>query len=390
MAEDQDQSQKTEEPTAKRLEEAREKGEVAKSQEVKHWFMILGGALVVTIFASSSSTELARLFRPFLESSDQFSKDPAQIAAVIQPLLERVLAILAVPLSLLVLMAIGGNMIQHLPVLASDRIKPKFNRISPLSGFKRLFSAQNFVEFTKSMVKIIIVGSIVVMLVWPEHDRLGQLMTFAPEEVLKLIRSLSVRMFMGVVAILGFIAGADFLFQRMEFLKRNRMTKQEVKDEQKETEGRPEIRQRIRQAQHDIATQRMLAEVPKADVIATNPQHYAVALRYDAASMRAPRVIARGTDLLALTIRRIGRAHGITVFEHPPLARALYHSTSLGQEISPRLYVAVAQVLTYVYQLTGRTPVKPGARPEPPDIAVDEDLLVPLRERRRAERGLAP
>ena len=360
MAEDQDQSQKTEEPTAKRLEEAREKGEVAKSQEVKHWFMILGGALVVTIFASSSSTELARLFRPFLESSDQFSKDPAQIAAVIQPLLERVLAILAVPLSLLVLMAIGGNMIQHLPVLASDRIKPKFNRISPLSGFKRLFSAQNFVEFTKSMVKIIIVGSIVVMLVWPEHDRLGQLMTFAPEEVLKLIRSLSVRMFMGVVAILGFIAGADFLFQRMEFLKRNRMTKQEVKDEHKQTEGDPMIKARIRQIRVDRARRRMMAAVPESDVVIVNPTHYAVALKYEAKKMRAPVVLAKGVDNIALKIREVAEENEIPLYENPPLAQALYKTVDLDQEIPPEHYKAVAKVISYVLGL--KRPKAPARR----------------------------
>jgi flagellar biosynthetic protein FlhB len=359
MADDQDQSQKTEDATPKRLEEARKKGEVVKSQEVKHWFMILGGALVVAIFGTSSSVQFARLFRPFLESAGTLSSDPSQMAATIEPLLTRVLAILAVPLALLVVMAIGGNVIQHLPVLAGDRIKPKFNRISPMSGFKRLFSAQNFVEFFKSLAKITIVGSIVVMLIWPEQDRLGQMMTIGPEGVLQVIRTLSVRMFIGVVAVLGLIAAADFLFQRLEFLKRQRMTKQEIKDEHKQTEGDPMIKARIRQIRVERARRRMMAAVPEADVVIVNPTHYAVALKYEAKKMRAPVVLAKGIDNIALKIREVAEENEIPLYENPPLAQALYKTVDLDQPIPPEHYKAVAKVVSYVMGLKKpRVPVR--------------------------------
>ena len=351
MAEDQDKSQKTEEPTAKRLEEARKKGEVVKSQEVKHWFMILGGTLVVTIFATSSAVQLARTFRPFLESPDAIVADPGQITVLIGDLLTRVLAILAVPLVVLFLMALAGNLVQHMPVLAGDRIQPKLNRISPMTGLKRQFSAQNMVDFLKSIAKLIIVGSVVLMLVWPDRDRLGQMMTVGPEAVLQVIRTMSTRMLIGVVAILGFIAAGDYLFQRFEFLKRQRMTKQEVKDEYKQTEGDPMIRARIRQIRVERARRRMMAAVPEADVVVVNPTHYAVALKYEAKTMRAPLVLAKGLDLIALKIREIAEENEIPLYENPPLAQALYKSVEIDEEIPPEHYKAVAKVISYVMNL---------------------------------------
>jgi flagellar biosynthesis protein FlhB len=351
MAEEQDESQKTEEPTQKRLEEAQKKGEVAKSQEIKHWFMIFGGAMVVVIFGTSSAVQLSGLLLPFIESPDQLNMDAGQLAATMTSLIGRVLAILAAPLGLLVLTAIGGNMVQHMPILAGDRIKPKFNRISPLGGFKRLFSAQNTVEFLKSLVKIVIVGSVVFMIVWPERERLGQIMTIGPGDLLQVVRTLSIRMFMGVVAILGFIAAGDFLFQRLQFIKKQRMTKQEVKDEHKQTEGDPMIRSRIRQLRMDRARKRMMAAVPEADVVIVNPTHFAVALKYEAKKMRAPVVVAKGVDNIAFKIREVAEENEIPLYENPPLAQALYKTVDIDQEIPPEHYKAVAKVITYVMGL---------------------------------------
>jgi len=363
MAEDQDESQKTEEPTQKRLEEAHKKGEVAKSQEIKHWFMIFGGAMVVVIFGTSSAVQLSRLLRPFIESTDQLAMDPGQLASTMTVLIGRVLAILAAPLGLLVLTAIGGNMVQHMPILAGDRIKPKFNRISPLGGFKRLFSAQNTVEFLKSLIKITIVGTVVFMIVWPERDRLGQIMTIGPDDLLQVVRTLAVRMFMGVVAILGFIAGGDFLFQRLQFIKKQRMTKQEIKDEHKQTEGDPMIRSRIRQLRLERARRRMMAAVPEADVVIVNPTHYAIALKYEAKAMRAPVVVAKGIDNIALRIRAVAEENEIPLYENPPLAQALYKTVDLDQEIPPEHYKAVAKVISYVMGL--KRPKAPGRAPRP-------------------------
>ncbi len=363
MAEEQDESQKTEEPTQKRLEEAFKKGEVAKSQEIKHWFMIFGGAMVVTIFGTSSAVQLSGLLRPFIENSGEMVADGGQLGETLTALLERVLVILAAPLGLLVLAAIAGNMIQHMPILAGDRIKPKFNRISPFAGFKRLFSTQNTVEFLKSLVKITIVGAVVFMIVWPERERLGDMVMYGPGDVLKTVRTLSEHMFIGVVAILGFIAGGDFLFQRFQFLKRQRMSKQEIKDEHKQTEGDPMIRSRIRQLRVERSRRRMMAAVPEASVVIVNPTHFAVALKYDVKTMRAPVVVAKGVDNIALKIREVAGEHEIPLYENPPLAQALYKTVDLDQEIPPEHYKAVAQVISYVMGL--KRPKAPVRRNRP-------------------------
>jgi flagellar biosynthetic protein FlhB len=387
---DAQQQDRTEQASAKKLEDARRRGQVPRSRELGTTTVMLAAAGSFLVLRPMLGRGLDQLLTGGLDISRDEVFDAPALPGLFMAGIESGVRLLAPFWAVLIVAAIAGPLAMGGWTFSFEQLAPKFDKLNPVSGLKRVFGWSGLSELAKALFKFLIVGTAAVVLIWwlaPEFMRLGRL---GIETGLAGTARLLSLCFTGFAAALLLIAAYDVPFQYWQFRRQMRMTKQEVKDEQKETEGRPEIRQRIRQAQHDIATQRMLAEVPKADVIATNPQHYAVALRYDAASMRAPRVIARGTDLLALTIRRIGRAHGITVFEHPPLARALYHSTSLGQEISPRLYVAVAQVLTYVYQLTGRTPVKPGARPEPPDIAVDEDLLVPLRERRRAERGLAP
>jgi flagellar biosynthetic protein FlhB len=198
--------------------------------------------------------------------------------------------------------------------------------------------------------------------------------------------------FAGLSATLILIAAADVPFQYWQYRRNLRMTKQEQRDEQKETEGRPEVRSRIRALQRAISTRRMMADVPKADVVVMNPTHFAVALRYDAANMKAPRVVAKGADLIALQIRRLAEAHKVPVFEHPQFARALFYNSNIGQEISPRLYVAVAQVLTYIYQITGRTAqgTRPKTRPtnkavRKPELAIDADLLDPNSRRGEAQ-----
>jgi flagellar biosynthetic protein FlhB len=201
----------------------------------------------------------------------------------------------------------------------------------------------------------------------------------------------------GLAASLILIAAADVPFQHWHHLRQLRMTKQETKDEQMETEGRPEVRSRIRALQRAIATRRMMADVPKADLVAVNPTHYAVALRYDAGKMKAPRVVAKGADLIAFNIRRVAEAHNVPIFEHPQFTRALYYTSDIGKEVSPRLYVAVAQVLTYIYQLKGRSAAgkkaprtAPAAKPkvpQKPELTIDADLLTPQRGR-QARRGV--
>ena len=276
----------------------------------------------------------------------------------------------------------------------------KFNieKLNPVTGMKRVFGWNGLSELAKAMGKFVLVGAVAAVLLWglaEEFSSLGRLSVNAGLAKAAWLVALS---FAGLSSVLILIAAVDVPFQAWQYKRRLRMTKQEVKDEQKETEGKPELRARIRAAQQEIATRRMMEEVPNADVVATNPTHYAVALRYDSEDMKAPKVVAKGADLIALNIRRIADAHDVPLFEHPPLAQALYHTTSLGEEIPPRLYVAVAQVLTYVYQLKGKGPRSggPGAaghsnggREAPltrPEIEIDPDLTMDPREARRLRR----
>jgi flagellar biosynthetic protein FlhB len=271
-----------------------------------------------------------------------------------------------------------------------DMLVPKFEKLDPIAGFKRIFGWHGLAELAKSLAKFALVaGAAVLLLKGLGHEFLS-LGTLTLRAALRRSASLAAVSLIGLSSTLVLIALADAPFQYWQHRRQLRMTKQEAKDEQKETEGRPEVRSRLRQLQRAIATRRMMADVPKADLIAVNPTHYAVALRYDAAKMKAPRVVAKGADLVAFRIRRVAEAHNVPIFEHPQFTRALFYTSEIGEEISPRLYVAVAQVLTYIYQLTGRTgsgakrPATSGAaKPQKPEIVIDADLLEPQRGRAR-------
>jgi flagellar biosynthetic protein FlhB len=351
MAGDEDDAQKTEEPTAKKLEDAHQKGDVAQSQEVKHWFMIFAATLAVAMFSGSVMMRIRTAILPFLENPHQMVLDPGGVMALARSLGGDLLVALAFPLALFMVAAIAGNMVQHRPVFTAERMKPKLEKLNPWGGLKKKFSAQNLVDFLKSLVKLILVGVIVLWLVWPERGRLAGLVSYDPQALLHLVGALATRMLFGVTVSMGVIAGADYLFQRFQHLKKQRMSKQEIKDEHKQLEGDPQIKARVRQLRTERARQRMMAAVPEADVVITNPTHFAVALKYDSVMMEAPRLIAKGADKVAARIREAAREHDIPLVEDPPLARALYATVELDEEIPPEHYKAVAQVIGYVMRL---------------------------------------
>jgi flagellar biosynthetic protein FlhB len=263
--------------------------------------------------------------------------------------------------------------------------------MNPVSGLKRILSSHGLVELLKALAKFAVVAAVAGLLLWRFGGDFLELGLLTPGAAIGRSAWLAGVCLAGLASSLVLVAAADVPFQFWHYRRQLRMTKQEAKDEQKETEGRPEVRSRLRALQRAIANRRMMAEVPKADVVAMNPSHYAVALRYDAATMKAPRVVAKGADLMAWRIRRVAEAHGVPVFEHPQFARALYFTSDLGSDISPRLYVAVAQVLTYIYQLTGRQlpggqpKRRPGnVRPRRPDLDIDPELSEPKRPPRMA------
>lgn len=351
MADEQDESQKTEEPTAKKLEDAHEKGEVAKSQEVKHWFILSSVTVIILVSAKSTMTGIRDILGGILGSSYSVRMDGNSLLDFSAEILGGVSGYMTFPAIILMIGAFMGAVIQHKPILTVEKIIPKLSKISPLAGLKRLFSMQNFVEITKSVIKIIIVGSMVVFLVWPERDQLEQMMTRDLSEVADIIYIMVLRILGGVVAIMAVIAGLDFMFQKFQHLKKMRMTKQEVKDEMKQTDGDPHVKARLRQIRQERARIRMMAAVPDADVVVTNPTHYAIALKYDNEKMEVPMVVAKGVDHIALKIREVAAEHNIPILENPPLARALFATVELDEEIQEDHYKAVAEVVGYIMRL---------------------------------------
>lgn len=358
-----DDAQKTEEPTQKKLEDAHKKGQVAKSREVSNWFMLAGIALVVALFAGQSAHRLTSYLAGVVGHLHAIpAEDPALVLSLMRQALWEILLVLSLPFLLLIVAAILGNMVQHKPVLSVEKITPKLEKISPLSGAKRLFSMQAIAEFLKSIAKLLIVGGVTIALVWPERGRLEDVVTYGTQDLLSLVFTLGLRMLMGIVAIMGLIAGADFLFQRFQFMKQQRMSKQEIKDEHKQLEGDPMVKARLRQVRQERSRQRMMAAVPEATVVITNPTHFAVALKYEPAEHDAPVLVAKGVDAVAFRIRDVATEHDIPIVENPPLARALHASVDLDEAIPPEHYKAVAEVIGFVMKMSKRSGGA-GARP---------------------------
>jgi flagellar biosynthesis protein FlhB len=351
MADDQDDAQKTEEPTSKKLEDAHKKGQVPKSQEVGHWFMTMGITLVVLVFISGMGKGLAFDLFKFIEQPHNISVDPFHLRDVFENLGFAVVAVLAPVLGILMLAGLTGTLIQHRPVFSAERIKPKFSKISPLAGIKRQFSMKAMAEFGKGILKLSLVGSIAFLFVVPEMRELPMVMTYDIFGVLELLETQILALLSGVVAVMGVIAGLDFMYQRYNHNKELRMTKQEIKDENKQSEGDPMVKSRLRSLRMQRSRQRMMQAVPSADVVVTNPTHFAVALRYKQDEDPAPIVMAMGQDNIALKIRELANENEIPIVENPPLARALYASCELDQEIPFEHYRAVAEIIGYVLRL---------------------------------------
>ncbi len=350
MAE-QDDTQKTEEPTQKKLSDAMEKGDFAISQEIKNWFVPFGACIVGVVVIQGLAGLLRQAMSGIIENSHRIPMDPSGLSAFFGDLITQIGVFLILPVIILVAAALAGAMIQHRPMITFEKIQPKLNKISPLSGFKNKFSMQNMVEFTKSIFKLILVATIVLIIIWPEKEILENMMTLELSEVTDVIYTLVIRVLIGVVAVMGVIAGADFLFQKFQFVKKMRMTKQEVKDEHKQSDGDPLVKARLRQIRMERARTRMMAAVPEADVVVTNPTHYSVALKYEHGKLDVPKVVAKGVDSLALKIREVATENDVPILENPPLARTLYAAVEVDEEIHSNHYQAVAEIIGFVMKL---------------------------------------
>jgi flagellar biosynthesis protein FlhB len=350
MAEERDDTEKTEDPTQKRLDEALKRGDVVKSQEVNTWFIIAGATMVMATFSSGVSRQLAATMRGIIVNAYDLRVDGPALPHLFQTIGGELLAILAVPFLLLMLAALGGNLIQHRPVWSYEVLAPKLARISPAAGLKRLFSAQALVNFVKGLAKLLVVGSVLTALMWPERGRLMALLRSDPSAMLPLAQSLALKLLGAVVAMLAVVAAADYLFQYRQWYQRQKMSLQELKEEFKQTEGDPAIKGKMKQIRAGRMRKRMMANVPKAAVIITNPTHYSIALQYER-GMEAPVCVAKGVDALALKIRQVASEHKVPIVENPPLARALHATVEVDQAIPPEHYKAVAEVIGYVMKL---------------------------------------
>lgn len=354
MSDAPEKDDRTEEPTQRRLDEAIKRGDVAKSVEINTFFVLGGFTLALMIASGPIARSLALDLRGFLMNLHLVPGDAAGLSAAARRGLLAGLSALAVPVGLILLAGLAGGAVQHRPLWTLQPLAPKFSRLSPLAGAKRVFGPEALVQFAKGLIKIAIVGTVATVVLWGERDRLDGFARLDPAVILPATLALVMKLMGGVLAIYAVVAIGDGVYQRMSWMKRQRMSKRELKDEFKEQEGNPEIKARLRQIRAARLKKRMMAAVPKATVIVTNPTHFAVALQYES-GMAAPLCVAKGVDALALRIRAVAAEHGVPVVENPPLARTLHATVDIDEEIPVEHYKAVAELIGYVLRLRQRT-----------------------------------
>ncbi|MEE3625288.1 flagellar biosynthesis protein FlhB [Nitrospirillum sp. BR 11752] len=356
MSEDQDPDSKTEEPTGKRLTDARSKGNIPKSQEVPHLFML--GAILVMVVSVLPWTfgRIHTVLIPFIERPETLPVDRGGLGHLLTELLGQVAVAMSVPFALLVIAAVLGSFLQVGFVFSFERVLSfDLNRFNIVSNLLNKFKVANLLEFAKSLIKLVVVSVVVLPGLFPLAHSVDHFIGMPLMGLVNETKSQAVGLIFRVLIALGLLAGADWWYQRWKFMRDMRMTKQEVKDEHKQTEGDPLIKGKIRALRMQRARNRMMENVPKADVVVTNPTHYAIALKYDPLSMGAPMVVAKGVDFIAARIRELAEEHGIPLVPNPPLARALYASAEVDEEIPAEHYKAVAQVISYVFKLKKKT-----------------------------------
>lgn len=371
MAEDSD-LEKTESATPRRLEKAREEGQVARSRELNTFMLLAGGIAGLWFMGGELYRTLTGLIRTGMWFDLRIPKDTAVMTAQAASSAWNALLVLLPIFGLLVVLAIFSSVSLGGLLFSTKSLEPKFSRLNPLSGVKRMFSAQTLVELIKTLLKAAVIGGIAAWVIWSYRGEMLALMDASPSAAMANGMRLVALCSALIVAALLLLVLIDVPWQLFSHAKKLRMSRQDVKQESKESDGDPHVKGRIRQQQRAMARQRMMSSVPQADVIVTNPTHYAVALKYDDGSGGAPRVLAKGTGLVAARIRMVAEEHKVPMLSAPPLARALHEHVELGHEIPVELYKAVAEVLAWVFQLrswnegTGQEPIMPANLPVPP------------------------
>lgn len=355
MAESADPESKTEEATPRKLEDARKKGDVAKSPDVASALSLMGAAAVVLMTGGYFATSMAEQLLPFIAAPHTMTGGletgaGVEIGAMA---LWAVTPFFAVVMLATILGGVGGNLVQSGLIFTADKLKPDWSKVNPMAGFKRIFGPDGLFMFVKTLLKLIAVGFICWMVLKPHIRQLEGMAAMPPALILPLARDLAIALMSSALVFLGFTAGADFLWQKFRFAERMKMTKEELKEDYKQSEGDPHVKAKLKQIRAQRSRQRMMQNVPKATVIVTNPTHYSVALRYETGDA-APVCVAKGVDALALRIREVAREHAVPIVENVPLARALFAAVDIDETIPREHFEAAAKVIGFVMQKRNR------------------------------------
>ncbi|MDK9697932.1 MAG: flagellar biosynthesis protein FlhB [Siculibacillus sp.] len=353
MAEERDDDDKTEDPSPKKLDEAIKRGDVVKSQELSTFFVLSAATVFVAFLTPGLSRDLSKSLAVFFDHAGDVVLDARSLGDIYIRVGLILGGVLVLPALLFLAAGIAGSAIQHRLLFTFEPLVPKLSKISPLAGFKRIFSAEGAMQGLKGVVKIAVVGLAMWAALQPELTRLDTIVTADMVGLMAVVRDMAVKMMAAVLIVMAFVAGLDYFFQYRRWFKRLRMTREELKEEYKQTEGSPEIKGKIRQMRQARARRRMMAAVPTATVVVTNPTHYSVALRYED-GMGAPLVVAKGVDEVALRIREVAKANDVPIVENPPLARALHARVEIDREIPEEHYKAAAEVIGFVMRLRKR------------------------------------
>lgn len=345
---------RSERASPKRRQEARKKGRVAKSREIPSTMVLIAGILILYLWGFHIYQSLTAMARDIFTHLDGLGKAELDDQALCFRLLGKFLVIMTPLMGGIVMVAVAGNILQTGFLLSPQALTPSFSKINPIKGMTRLFSMQSLMELLKCLVKLAIVGYVAFVTVKGETANLIPLADNGPGEILRYICAISFKIFVRVCLIIAALSAIDYAFQRWEFEKGLKMTKHEVKEELRQTEGDPLIKSRIRSLQRQMARRRMMKAVPEADVVITNPIHLAIALQYIKGEIEAPKVVAKGAGVVAERIKELALAHAVPIVEDKSLAQALYRRVDIGEMIPTVFYQAVAQVLAYVYKLKGK------------------------------------
>jgi len=364
---DEDAASKSEAPSPRKIEEARKHGDVAKSPDVPMWASLLAVTGVIAGMGGQMSRELAARLTPFIDHPEAFDLENGGAVKLMREAVQAAAPIILTVMGVAAVAGVAGNVLQTGFLLAPSKLAPDFSRLSPMKGLQRLFGLDGFIAFIKAFLKFSLVSVVAWMSLRPHLAEFQELTDLDPMSMLGVAAVMLRALFYSVLALLGIGALLDWFLQRQRFMDRMKMSKQEMKEEHRNSEGDPHIKARLRQIRMERSRRRMMQNVAKASVVVMNPTHYAVALRYEAGETAAPECVAKGLDSLALKIREVAESHNVPIVENPPLARALYATVEIDEAIPREHYEAVAKVIGFVMKAKQRrqTPRRAGRAPVP-------------------------